>query len=444
MNKQKREFSVFIASPGDLSPERKIFMNKSLIKLFILIGVILFLPAQIFSQIHTRQPHALQQDIVQPHALQLYHQLQMVNIRNNQKVKVLFSNGRSDSAFANQIPLNASVIGTGKSITSGDEQKQEVLKKLFRLDFHPSQIKIIPELYIKQEEGSSRKKLYSLAFIPQIPMQYNFTRQIFEGKLGFYLFEDPPDPNNTNVQFNDPVIMELASSDIESINPKELRISHLYIPSFEVGLEASLVQDSAMVMIRTISNPAGYKTFVKVRPALEIVTNRRTIQGFGIQEIPLTVRYIGTNSSEKIRINLTTEKGKLTPNELDLKFNEPAIVMLRSEGIGESMITAVSARQESNMLPVLFVFPMIFLLASILGGFFGAFAKFYGYKGEKKFSFKPLLIGAVVGLIGAVGYYVLGINLIHLNTNSTFNEFAVFGFSSFCAFFGIKKGGESK
>ncbi|NBC64468.1 MAG: hypothetical protein GVY07_02240 [Bacteroidetes bacterium] len=44
-----------------------------------------------------------------------------------------------------------------------------------------------------------------------------------------------------------------------------------------------------------------------------------------------------------------------------------------------------------------------------------------------------------IGLIGALAYFVLGINLLSIEFSSTFNEFAVFGISALIAFFGIRK-----
>jgi len=44
-----------------------------------------------------------------------------------------------------------------------------------------------------------------------------------------------------------------------------------------------------------------------------------------------------------------------------------------------------------------------------------------------------------IGLLGALAYFVLGINLLSIEFSSTFNEFAVFGISALIAFFGIRK-----
>jgi hypothetical protein len=380
---------------------------------------------------------------VRDHTLRTYtlqKQQLPANIRASQKVKVTYANGRSDSVMARDVKANASVIGVGDSIITDNLQKQRALKDILKLDVLPSFIKTIPELYIKKEEATGLKKTYSLAFVPLAPMLYDFEQESFAGKLSFYMIEDPIDPSNTEGKIAEPVIMEVTSPEIPSITPKDLKVSHLYIPALEIELRSDRVQDSALVLIRTVSNPSGYKTYVRVTPALEIKSNRTSMQGFGIQEIPLTVRYIGSNSAAKVKITLTTEQGTLTPNELNLPFNEPATVLLRSEGVGASTITAVSSGQESNAFTIEYVFPWVFLVASMLGGLLGAVIKFYSHTGKKKLSFSPFLIGIAIGLVGAVAYYALGINLIGIKTNSTFNEFAVFGFSAVCAYFGIKKG----
>jgi hypothetical protein len=79
----------------------------------------------------------------------------------------------------------------------------------------------------------------------------------------------------------------------------------------------------------------------------------------------------------------------------------------------------------------------VFLVAALGGGLFGALLTFL--KGGKKFSFKPFLYAALIGLLCAAAYYVLGLNLLDLKVSEAFNEVAVGTFSALGAFFGVNR-----
>ena len=377
--------------------------------------------------------------------LKSQQQNQHVESDPTRKVKVLYENGESDSIAINKVKLinnKSALIGLGNSVsTVQTESGTSGFNDLLRLNKDSAVLKSIPELYVNHESAINKHKIYQILFTSQSPLQYDFEKSAFSGRISFFLAEESADPSTVNAPISEPLELEVNSTDIGTLNPRHLRVAHLYFPSSDIELVADHVQDSAMIMILTRSNPAGYKTYIKVKPALEIASNRKEMEGFGIQEIPLTVRYVGSNSSSAVKVSLTAEKGSLTPHTLDLKYNEPAIVMLRSEGVGPSMISAQSARHKANNYTITYLFPWVFLIASIVGGLLGAILKFYSHTVEKKFSFKPLLVGVLMGIIGAVAYYALSINLLELEltTNSTFNEFAVFGLSALFAFFGIKR-----
>jgi hypothetical protein len=390
-------------------------------------------PLLVTSLVTLYQLHA--QEIVQPKALQLKNQLKKSNLVTAQQVLTVTHEGKTESVTVDKVPAQTEVIAVKPTVMLPSKQNLEVLKRQFHLEAGQPEINIIPELYVRDDASTDQVKLYGIAFVPPRPLQYNFEEKIFKGSLSFYLFEDPFDPSGTVDEISKPIRMEVTSSRIEAISPSELQVSKVYFPAVNIELKARNVSDSAAVRIRTITNPSGYETFVKVEPVIEIISNRETVQGYGIQEIPLTIRAIGSTSDKPIKVSFVG-KGKFTPEVVEMHLNQLATVNLRSEGLGPSTIIAVASGFESNTLPVQFTFPLIFLLASVAGGSLGALVRNYGNK--KKIALRSVLLGAAVGLLGAVAYYALGINLAGLQTNSTFNEFAVFGISALCAFFGIQ------
>jgi uncharacterized membrane protein YjjP (DUF1212 family) len=92
---------------------------------------------------------------------------------------------------------------------------------------------------------------------------------------------------------------------------------------------------------------------------------------------------------------------------------------------------------KSNDLNFRFAFPWFFLLASILGGLTGSLAKYYiTVKGKKSWK-KPVIGGILIGFIGAIAYYSLGVNLLGISMSAGLNEIAVLALSALCAYFGI-------
>ncbi|MGF1637931.1 MAG: hypothetical protein ACFCUU_12720 [Cyclobacteriaceae bacterium] len=359
-----------------------------------------------------------------------------------EKVKVVNpENNRSDSVAINEImiPENSSrIFSYDKRVQMANRETQQSLKTIAAVNsIDLSELRILPELYLARGRNTNSENVYQIIFTSILPFRYQFDDKEFKSKIGFSLIKQPPD-GNQNYQLNQPVSLEIASNIIQNIQPKHLEINRLYFPSYDVELADRNVRDSAMIRIITKSNTTGYETYIKVEPALELSSNRITLQGFGVQETPVSVRFIGSSSTDSVRVELNAEKGNIEPRSIYLKYNEPKSVMLRSEGMGETKISATASNTTSNSLQLEYIFPWLFIVFSIAGGIFGSIAKFYTRKNHPKLNFKPILGGALIGVIGAIAYYVLGLNLLQLQVSATFNEFAVFGFSTLCAFVGLK------
>lgn len=300
-----------------------------------------------------------------------------------------------------------------------------------------SQLKIIPELHFEKSASDGTSKTYRIAFASNVPLEFDVEKGMFSGAISFLLVDETEGGGVTAL--DKPIPLQITSNAIRTITPKNIELSHLFLPLSDVALTERDVQDSALVKLVTNFNPSGYDVFVPVKPALQVSMERKSMQGLGIQEVPVTIRYIGSNSGKSRKISLQAERGTITPSTLDLKFNEPAIVMLRSEGIGAVSISAEDHTQKSQ-ITVAYTFPWVFLVAALGGGLFGALLTFL--KGGKKFSVKPFVYAALIGLLCAAAYYVLGLNLLDLKVSEAYNEVAVGTFSALGAFFGVNRKGD--
>jgi len=278
--------------------------------------------------------------------------------------------------------------------------------------------------------------IYQPVISSKKPLVYDYNSDQFSSSLSFFLLsQDQGSDRLTN-----PVFLEIHSDILNVIDPGQLEISHLNIPSTDVYLQGKQVRDSVQIRILTEANlTEGYEIFLNVVPALNLFTNRSQMQGLGIQEIPLQVSWKGSGSEVLTKVSLSSSKGEITPKTVWIPYNGSKTVYLRSENLGEVVIIAESMGLQSNPVYITYIFPWIFLLFSIIGGLTGGVAKYFVIKKNHPSFFKTIIGSIAIGLIGALAYFVLGVNLLSLEFSSTLNEFAVFTVSALIAFMGIRK-----
>ena len=355
-------------------------------------------------------------------------------IRTSSTVKVQTMEGQRIEEVKNAPANNIMIDSDKKSVIRYHDQITVLDKGNFNeavLNVPKEEIRVVPELYVNPLSGQT--EAHRIIFTLRQPFTYTAKVNKYLAKLEFLLVSESGE-NNANIQ---PVKIEVKSNELASINPGSFEINHLSLPSSSVELEADRLTDSVAVSVFTVSNTSGYSTFLKVKPRLDISSGSKTLQGFGVDETPITVRFIGSNAADSVLINFNTEKGKVTPNSKFIHFNQPATVMLRTGGTGTCKIVALGSSHESNELLIKFIFPWYFLIASILGGLAGSFIK-PDQKSGKRFTPKKFLVGIITGLIGAAAYYFVGINLLGLNLQGPFTEIAVFVVSALFAYFGFK------
>lgn len=338
-----------------------------------------------------------------------------------------------------QIPANENaVIQFSRNLSGISHSELKMVNEEALRGIQQNQVLRIPELHVESmggSGGSNQNVVYQPVITSLRPLTYNYESGKFTSSLNFLLLSS----SNTVDNISNPVSIELHSNYLESITPDHLQISHLNLPSTSVDVVSQNAEDSVQVRIITKSNTDGYKAYLKVEPTLALFSNRSRIQGYGVQQVPLQVRWLGSTSRDSKQVTLSASKGSISPTTLQLKYNSPQTVYLRSEGTGQATITASTAGSQSNELNITFGFPWMFLLFSVLGGFLGGTAKYFTLD-EKPKSFVNVAIGSLaIGFLGAIAYFVLGINLLSVEFSSAFNEFAVLGASALIAYFGIRK-----
>jgi hypothetical protein len=293
---------------------------------------------------------------------------------------------------------------------------------------------MLPELYYARVEGTDEQISYRILFIDAGPLRYNFETALFEGNVRFLPVEvtDPGKIKPVKKTLSVPEEI-IVSFDPESI---PLSISEVNWPPREVSIKARDPRDSLEVRIITMSNPAGYYKSLSIEPAILISSVRTTIQGMGIQTLPLHITLKGVSKYTPVHVGIESSLGTLDSANLVLNGDKPGKVILRSESVGTIGVKVVNANYRSNALVIEAVFPWMFLLLAILGGLIGGLGK--NLLGRRKIAFRSIVLGSIFGLIAAFAYWGLGIELIGFSIETRgLNEAMVFGLGLIAGYFGL-------
>lgn len=322
-----------------------------------------------------------------------------------------------------------------ESIVQPDQTLYNKLNNELREKYAMKDIKLLPETFVQTGASGNKQLVYRIGFESKLPLEYLFPSGQFEGTMKFFLLpESYSDIGAGTLKM--PVMIEVVSDDIRTIVPVSKEIDHLSIPLTEIKFEGIGLSDSAQVKIITKSNPGGYETYLKVKPAIALESKRSSFQGLGIQEIPVSIRMLGSSAKDSVKVSLNAGKGTVHPGSVYLHSDKPTIVNLRSEGLGYATLS-VSSVLNSNVLKFEYIFPWVFILMAIIGGAVGGLINYFT-KQEKTSLLNFIFKGILLGFMGAIVYYALGFSLIEFEVSDIFNEFAVLGFSALVAFFGIR------
>ncbi|TBW28682.1 hypothetical protein [Gramella sp. KN1008] len=318
-----------------------------------------------------------------------------------------------------------------KKVTEPEKEKME---RKFNLNIAKNHLKIIPEYYVFSPNGANEELIVTPVIINSRPLTY-YKDKGYEAELNFIMYSESGAENGQKIK--NPIHLEIKSPILQP-DPEQLSIEHVNLPSTRVKVFAKSANDSVELRIITNSNiPDGYPYFLKVTPVLQISANRSSMQGLGIQEIPVSVQFKGSGNSKKEDVIVKSSSGIIEPSSFKLAYNEIKTVKLRSEGLDSINIQASTsssevAIQDSNVIVIQQKFPFTFLIFSLIGGLIGALIRF-GFQRSKEYPWKLFMAGILMGFLGAVLYYVLGINFFKMEMSNVFNEFAVLGFSALCS-----------
>lgn len=263
-------------------------------------------------------------------------------------------------------------------------------------------------------------------------LQYNVSNGAYEGSFFVTLLED----SKTNLvpkELEEPVKMQFSSVRAE-FNPGFTAIQNTNLPSTAVHISDRSNENPVPIRIATTFNPNGYTTYLGKQPVIRIETPTRKMQGYGVQAIPVSISLQAYTGLDSVRVNLVAGKGSVEPDHIFLSSGRPGKVLLKSEGTGQATLTANAHLFTSDERIFNYVFPWMFILFSLVGGFLGALIK-HLMKTERKNLPTTLLLGCLTGFIVGILYYVIGIKIFTFEFGQLYFEFAVLGLSFLGALF---------
>ena len=293
---------------------------------------------------------------------------------------------------------------------------------------------MVPELYYAKVAGTQQQISYRIIFVDSAPLMYDFGKQLFEGSIRIIPVEVVDSGNSEPVQKQlsvpEDIIVSFGSTSVP------LKITSVNWPPLNVPVTSTDPRDSVEVKILTVSKPMGYPKNLRVEPAIIITSTRNTIQGLGIQTLPVHVALKGVSTYKPVPVTIETSLGTIDSASMTLTGDKPVKATLRSESLGKIELKVVNQNYRSNSITVEAVFPWLFLLLSILGGVIGGLGK--NLFDKTKITIRPLALGGIFGLIAAVAYWGLGIVLIGFSIQTQgINEAMVFGFGLIAGYFGL-------
>jgi hypothetical protein len=203
---------------------------------------------------------------------------------------------------------------------------------------------------------------------------------------------------------------------------------------FNVESGENYPKDHLKTKMLSIFEPEGFETILDVKPYVEITIDKKSIQGFGIQQCPVKFTMYGSSQQKDYRLGIGASKGYFEHDTVTITSGVTSVAYLRSEGVGGSIISidGIAFIEDS----VYFSFPWSFLLFSIIGAVIGSLIRIFR-AGKKPFDTRSFIVGVLLGFTVAVCYWALGLDLLNLDLNIGYiNEFAVIALSILGGLFG--------
>lgn len=263
-------------------------------------------------------------------------------------------------------------------------------------------------------------------------LAYNERDNNYTGQFYVMLLDDSQEYLVTN-ELVSPVPFQFSSS-LAVFDPQHASIGHTNMPTTSVKITDDSPYNPVPVKIMTSFNPQGYVTYLAKQALIRIETPPRSLQGFGVQAIPITITLHNYLPDDSVRINLVSTLGSISPDHIYVSRDKAAQALLKSEGTGSTTVRANADGFLAEEARFTFIFPWIFILLTLVGGVIGAILKHLLNPKEGKLSLR-IVQGFLAGFFVGILYYVVGLNVFSFDFGRVYFEFAVLALAIMGALF---------
>jgi hypothetical protein len=263
-------------------------------------------------------------------------------------------------------------------------------------------------------------------------LAYNERDNNYTGQFYVMLLDDSQEYLVTN-ELVSPVPFQFSSS-LAVFDPQHASIGHTNMPTTSVKITDDSPYNPVPIKIMTSFNPQGYVTYLAKQALIRIETPPRSLQGFGVQAIPITITLHNYLPDDSVRINLVSTLGSISPDHIYVSRDKAAQALLKSEGTGSTTVRANADGFLAEEARFTFIFPWIFILLTLVGGVIGAILKHLLNPKEGKLSLR-IVQGFLAGFFVGILYYVVGLNVFSFDFGRVYFEFAVLALAIMGALF---------
>jgi hypothetical protein len=161
--------------------------------------------------------------------------------------------------------------------------------------------------------------------------------------------------------------------------------------------------------------------------------------GFGLATTELHVSLPVEAGSNRRDVVLSARHGVPQPSVLQLAGGESGVSVIRSSGVGRDTVLVTSGPLRSEPLELVYAWPLLFLVASLLGGLVGSLmdAAAVRRRGTSASRRAYVVSGLAAGVFVAVAT-VIGLNVTGVDLPATSGEAAVFVVAALGAVLGLR------
>jgi hypothetical protein len=298
----------------------------------------------------------------------------------------------------------------------------------------PSTRRFLPLLFLTEDLHATR----ALALRPYVEGEpLEFTGAAFRGTVSLALV-DTLQPDRTDT-LTTPIWFHI-STDAGDVNPADVAVRHTSLPPYATVITAASPGDSVRVLVQPALTLSPVATWLAVRRTLvQVVPATARIMGVGLATTELHVSLPAEAGSNRRDVVLSARHGVPQPSVVQLAGGESGVSVIRSSGVGRDTVVATSGPLRSEPLELVYAWPLLFLIASLLGGIVGSLmdAAAVRRRGTTASRRAYVVSGLAAGVFAAVAT-VIGLNVTGVDLPATSGEAVVFVVAALGAVLGLR------